>query len=388
MKTLSLLYGLVAVLALGVILASKSQNKNSGSSAQYERGAQPFSAIEIEQVSSIEITDGERTTTLALDNDQWTVTERNDYPADVNKLRSVIQSLSSMSITQSLEAGPTYDSRFGIDTTVTLKDSSGAVLNTVQLGKEIGNESQDLNASLLGGNTAKGRYLRFHEDEAQIYAVNTPISGTSTNPKNWLLKDFIAVNDLTSISLSKPGDLETTEWKLTRQTPAAKLNLVGEIPLGMEADSSGISNLETQFGYAQFEDILSPEAGQGLSDSLQTQRARIETAEGFSYTVDISPKTIQGTENKILTIKVEGNFAEKRTRPSAETVEEGDSADELHAKELADKKERLAQQKALEGTYFEVSPYVVENLLKTRAELLQPAAQDSTAPPLAPIPFR
>jgi len=316
------------------------------------------------------------------------VKQRNDYPANHQKLQSLLSTLGNLSITQAIEAGETYNDRFGINTSITLKDSQGSTIRQLHLGKEIISGQQQF-ATLTGQSNAKGSYLRLPEDLKHVYAVNTPITGASPNPRNWLSEEFLEITKITSITLSKPGS-EETDWHLARTNSRLPFSLSGSIPEGKEPDTSIISNLNNQFSYANFEDILTAPAAKGLSDNTKTRRAVIQTEEGFTYTIDISPKTVKGTENRILTFTVEENFPTERPRPAAETVEEGKSADEFFAQELIDIKQRYQQIKALEGNYYEVSNFTVENLMKSRNQLLKnkeatnPQAPSGFTPPLRP----
>ncbi len=389
-KTLILLYGIVAVLALGVILATNFQNADSGSSAKFERGNKPFAKLPADDIATIELKEGDVTTTLVQKEGAWTVSERQNYPANLGKMQSLIRSINELSVTQSLEAGESYDARFGLDTTVSLKKSDGSVFRSLKIGKDITNGQQNQMAMMMGGSNANGCYIRLPEDEGIVYATNTVISDASASPKNWLAKDFIQVKKITEITLSKPGKPDEVEWKVTRPNAMGKFALEGDIPAGKMANASALSSLENQFGYASFEDVLSPSAGEGLSDVSKARRATILTEEGFTYTINIAPKTVKGTENHLLTVQVEGYFVTERVRPEAETVEEGDSADEHFATQLAEKKEKLAKEKELEGIYFEVTKLTIQNLFKSRDELLteMAAATPSPSTTTPAIPFR
>jgi len=390
-KTLILLYGIVAVLALGVILATNFQNADSSSFAKFARGKKPFEKLSANDIASIELTEDDVTTSLVQKDGKWTVLERQNYPANFGKMQSLIRSINELSVTQSLEAGESYDARFGLDTTVSLKKADGSVIRSLKVGKDITNGQQNQMVMMMGGSNSNGCYIRLPEDEGTVYATNTTISDASASPKNWLAKDFLQIKKITTITLSKPGKLDEAEWKVTRPNATAKFTLEGGIPSGKMADSSALSSLENQFGYASFEDVLSSSAGEGLSNASKARRATILTEDGFTYTITMAPKTVEGTENHLLTVQVEGEFATERVRPEAETVEEGDSADEYFATQLAEKKEKLAKEKELEGTYFEITKLTIQNLFKSRDELLTDSSSAATPSPSTTtpaIPFR
>ena len=328
--------------------------------------------IIVEEIEGI----GNSTSTLQLTPQGWTLADRQDYPANFTRLKQLLTALNELKITQSLEAGTTYDQRFGIDTRLTLKDAEGKLLRTLQIGKTLSNGQQDPMAALMGGgSTASGRYLRLPEDEGTVYITSEPLRDLSTAPTDWLSPDFIQVHAPVTVSLSQPGQPETLAWEAGRIDEDDTVKLEGEIPAGMEQNTTALSALSTVLARASFEDVVSPEAAQGLIDPTQVQRAILFNLHGFTYTIDIYPKAAPGTENSLITIKVDAEFDPTRPAIDASSPETIEAADKAWAITLKQRQDQLAREQALTGHYYEVTSYTLQNLLKARTDFLQTQQQ-------------
>ena len=396
-KTLTILYGLVAVLALGVLVAKQSQNQDSLSSAKYERGHKPFANLPAGEIAQVEITDGDMTSTIHIHDGKWSVKERQNYPADFSALQSLIRELSEITIAQSLEAGATYDARFGMDlssddpdqhgTVITLKKSDDQVITTLRLGKAVDSGEQDQMAMLMGGG-AKGQHIRLDDDADAVYVINSTLNGAKSHPKNWLAKDFIKVANLSKVSLTQPNSTDL-EWEVEEQN--GTFTLLGDIPEGKELNTGALSSIGNLFQYARFDDILSEKAAQGLIDHSKTQTAHLKTKDGFSYQIEIASKVAPQSKNKIVKIQTSAKLNEKRPPVEGESAEQATQAEAQFSAELEGLKKKLAQEQRINGVYFEVSEYTVQALLKSRNDLLQapqPAQPGQRPGSVTSPPFR
>ncbi len=375
----------VIAIALGAAVATlKLTQKDTGKSATDRAPGQTlFESFPAAEVSTVEIQGATESVTLAKKDGKWSVSDRDAYPAKVSTVNDFIRTLSELKVTRGMEAGPSFAPRFGMDEsaskpedrglTATFRDASGKELAKVSLGKNI---ESGANAGPMGGAMSVGRYIRNHADESGFYAISEMFPAVSAEATRWLSDDFISPEKIKSISLTVK-DSEETAWKLTRETEEAEFKLEGAA--GSEVlDTTATSPLKNLFSYARFEDVVPADqlAGRAATDGKRT--AVIETFEGFTYTLGITPA--QGADDKqLMTVSVTADLPEERKKEDNEKPEDAKAKDEAFTTRLKSLTEKLDKEKALAGRTFEVSKSTVEPLLKERDQLITKA----TPPPAA-----
>ncbi len=383
-KTLVTLYAIVLLLAAGVAVAKFIQNKEESTATRFERGYKPFSDLSSGEIEEIDLKGADQTATIKIIDGKWVVANRENYPANVQNLQNLIRTINDITVAQSLEAGESFNPRFGMDssssdpamhgTTVTLKKVDGSVITRLQLGKEVkSNENEDPMAAMMsggggGGGGASGRFIRLSDDPESVYVINDAMTEAQSNPAEWLVSDFIKIANITSISLSPAGKLDEVAWSVTRPNSTGTFTLDGDVQAGKEIDATALSALNNVFGYANFEDVVSAKAAEGLMNTSQTQRALITTADGFRYQLDITPKGAAGTKNYLMTVSVSADIVKERTKPEGEDSDIAKQADADYAKKVKVGEEKLAFEKSLEGRIFEVTEFTVQPLMKKREE--------------------
>ena len=192
-----------------------------------------------------------------------------------------------------------------------------------------------------------------------------------------------------SITVSPEGKLSETDWQVTRADATQDFTLAGDAPAaGMEVDTSALNSLKNALSRARFEDVVSEQAAVGLADTTKARQVTIKTLDGFLYTLTITPKVAEGTQNYLLTVQVGAQFAQTRTKVEGESEEEATAADAKFAAELKTKQEKLDQERKLQGITYEVTNYTVQALVKSRTDLIKEkqAAQPARAPMSATSP--
>ena len=388
-KTLFTLYAVATALALGVLIAKVIQNSEENSSTKFARGYKPFNELAPGDIAKIELKDAEQSSTIEIKDGKWTVAEREGYPVNLSSLQKLIRKINDLTITQSLEAGASFDPRFGMDQTsndselhgthLTLKKADGSLITSLKLGKEVAaSGQQDPMAMMMGrGNSSSGRYIRLQEDPEGVYVVSDSLGEALAHPKDWLSKEFIKIENITSVSLSPAGAPSSIEWKVSRPDASADFTLEGGIPEGKELNKGVIDAFKNILRYAGFEDVISQSAFVGLADQTKTRRAVITTADNFTYTLDITPKDAEGASSKLLTVSVTGDLITTRVKKDNETEEQAKQAQEAFDKSLKEKKAQLKLEQSLAGKIYDVTDYTVQALLKSRSDFLkEPAKAD------------
>lgn len=389
-KTLFTLYAIAIALAVGVFIAKLVQNAEEDSSTQFTRGYKPFENLSPGEIAEIHLKGADNATTIKIADGKWVVAERENYPVNLDSLQSLIRKMKDLTVAQALEAGESFNPRFGMDekssdpdthgSVLTLKTADGKEITRMNIGKEIASASQDPMAAMMGGgNTASGKYVRLKPDPDSVYVVNDALSEAKTHPKDWLVKDFIKVQNITSVSLSPEGKPGQTAWKVSRANSTGDFTVEGGIPAGKELNTGTVNPLKNILGYPNFEDVVSAEAAKGLQGNAKSRRAIITTADGFTYTLDIAPKEAKGTEKYLMKVEVSAQLKTERDKPAEESEEAAKTAEEAFQAALKANQEKLAQEQALKGRVFEVTSYTVQALLKSKDDLLQDKAAPAAA---------
>ena len=385
----------IAIVLGSALLIVKQTQKDSGPVALTSRAAGDtlFASFPATEIAHIEITGADSNVTLVKKDGKWTVAQRENYPANAVNVNEFIRTLAELKVTRSLEAAPSFAPRFGMDEastkpedrglTATFKDASGKELAKVSLGKNI-EGSQD--ASPMGAMPV-GRYIRNHADQSGFYAVNEMFFSISADVTRWLAEEFIAPEKIKSVSLSQKGS-DAVAWKLVRNEENAEFKLEDLKP-GEALSSENVAPIKNLFSFARFEDVVSVAAAAERGDAAGKRNAIIETFDGFTYKITITPlkpgtgSASSAPDNQLVTIAVSAKLSTERSKAEGEKPEDAQAKDEEFAARLKALNEKLAKEQSLTGRTFELSKNTLDALLKERETLVKKA---ETAPTPAPAP--
>jgi hypothetical protein len=399
-RQVSILWVIAIALGAAVTAVKLSQNKSNTSATQRVAGQTLFESFPANEAATIDIQGTTGTVTLAKKDAKWIIVQRDNYPANITFVNDFIRSLSELKITLGMEAGPSFAPRFGMDEsatkpadrglTATFKDAAGKEIAKVSLGKNIESGAAP---SPMGGGSSVGRYVRNHADESGFYAVSEMFASVSDEAPRWLDSGFISPEKIKSITLSQVGKSDTA-WKLTRDGEEAEFKLDGATATEV-LDTAATGPLKSLFSYARFEDVV-PAAKVAERAAEGKRTAVIETFEGFTYTVNITPtKPVTppaasspdaappAADNYLVTVDVTTILPKERKKEEGEKPEDAKTKDTAFADRLKSLTEKLAKEKALVGITFEVAKSSVDPLLKERDALIakaKPPTADAPAP--------
>jgi len=395
-RQVTILWVIAIVLGAAVATMKISQDQSTGSTIKRSRGQTLFESFPANETATIDIQGASDSVTLTKKNGKWTVSQRDGYPANNTFAHDFIRTLGELKVTLALEAGPSFAPRFGMDDaattpadhglTATFKDASGNELAKISLGKNI---ESGATASPMGGGGSVGRYIRNHADESGFYAVSEMFPSISSDPKRWLDSAFINPEKIKSISLSNL-DKSDVAWKLTRDGDTAEFKLDEAAPTEV-LDATATSPLRSVLSYARFDDVIPAEQLAARVATNGKRTAILETFDGFTYTIHITPEKTDKTkpspsagsnesstsEMLFVSVEVNANLSKERIKEADEKPEDAKTNDATFAEKQRTLSEKLAKEKAFTGITFEVSKSVLEPLLKERATLLTKAAPPS-----------
>lgn len=394
-----ILWAIAIVLGIAVAAVKLTQKDAAQSATDRAPGQTLFEKFPAADITSVAITGAQGSVTLTRKDGKWVVAEREDYPANAGYVIEFIRTLDELKVTRGMEAGPSFAPRFGMDEnagkekdrglTAVFKDASGKELATVSLGKNI---ESGADAGPFGGGGAVGRYIRNHADESGFYAVSEMFPSISDEPSRWLADDFFSLEKIKSISLGKINS-EETEWKITRDTEEAEFKIVDGAPDEV-FDTNANSPLKSLFSYARFNDVLPVGKVADRAEADKKRKAVIETFEGFTYTLTITPAkpaaaAAEGdaaappTEEVLLTVSVAAALPKERKKEDGESEEDAKAKDAAFTERLKTLTEKMEKEKALEGRTFLVAKSTVDPLIRERSQILTKAQPPAPADPNA-----
>ena len=369
----------IIAIALGsaVAVVKLTQKDTTESATKRAAGETLFESFPAAEVAAVEIKGAAGTVNLAKKDGKWTITERDGYPANNTYINDFIRTLSELKVTRGMEAGPSFAPRFGMDESATkaedrglaatFKDASGKELAKVSLGKNI---ESGADAGPLGGGGAVGRYIRNHADESGFYAISEMFPSVSDEITRWLNDEFFSPEKIKSISLGQKGK-DDIAWKLVRDTEDAEFKLEGATG-GEVLDTTATTPLKNLFSYARFNDVLAPDKVAERGNAEEKRNAVIETFEGFTYKLAITPAK-QADGDVLLTVSVNAGLPKERKKEENEKPEDAKAKDEAFTSRLKSLTEKLEKEKALEGRVFLVAKTSVDALMKERDQLITKA---------------
>lgn len=395
MKKPVILLIILAALAAFAALYDKGLTKRFSSSSLEGAKLRELVIPEIpaDKIRTIRVKEGDKQVSLVLKDGKWTVTERGGYAASLDKVRRAITFLSELKIKGKQEVGD------GLLGEVKLLAPGEGAADRSGLLVDLLDEKGDSIASIIAGQTTtttggasassgnmfggpgESRYVRVpkSEDKNTVWFVEDSFYELSTDPKEWLEKSFINVQDVKSadVSLANAAD----SWKAERKDTSSPFIFVGA-PAGEELDTAKADGLTSVLSSAYFNDVLPKE--QVTADFMKGgTKAKLTTMDGFHYDLDILEKKegAAATEPKyFITAKVSADIPKERAAAADEKPEDKKKKDDEFAARKKALEEKLAKEKAAEGWTYEVSNYTVSALLKKRSELIR----DKTAPPPTP----
>jgi hypothetical protein len=241
---------IVAVLAIsGALYLSARRN------AQRETqdvALLPGLAGELNTVTSLSVRRGSAAPTVTVHEKggRWAVAERGDYPADVSKLRRLLQSLSDAKIVEQKTSDQVRFAVIGVEDPG-LPGAAGTEISiTAQDGKH---------AVIIGKPTGEGNFAR-RSGENTSYSVEPAIS-FETEPRYWIEPNLIDIAAANVQSLAiKPAD--GAEYTVRRDKAAgdkdagASFTLDG-VPSGRKAaDSASLAPSPTALSALTADDVM------------------------------------------------------------------------------------------------------------------------------------
>jgi hypothetical protein len=369
-KQLILLLAALVVLG-GAGLLLRNRNQETWDTSGSKLGQKVLPNFQVNDVAAIHIK-GATDLALVKKDDRWLVRERNNYPANFSQIKELLITMEDLKIAQAEPIGSSQLARMhltepgsgpGSATLIEFKDAQDKVLQSLLLGKKHTRQSD--RPSPYGDNEMPdGRFVMLKSDPQEVLTVSDPLNSADFKPAGWLNKDFFKVENVKSISFVSTNAADS--WSLARAGETMPW-VLSNVKAGEAPDTNKLSSLSSTLSYPSFVDVVADAAPDktGLDKPLVVT---ITTFDRFTYTLKIGAKTPENNYN--VTVAVTADFPTERTTGKDEKPDYKKTADKEFQDKLKQRQDKLQQEQALEhGTYL-VSSWLIDPLIRHRAQLM------------------
>jgi hypothetical protein len=367
---LILLVGALIILG-GAGLVLHNRDQESWNSAGDKLGQKVLPNFQINDVAAIRI-QGADELNLVKKDDRWDVQERNDYPANFSQISDLLIKIGDLKIAQ---AEPIDSSQLGrmhlaepgqgpdSATLIEFKDAQGKVLQSLLLGKKHTRKS-DRPSPYGDMEMADGRFVMLKSDPQEVLTVSDPLNSVEPKPADWENKDFFKVEKIKSISFVSTNAADS--WSLTRDTESSPW-VLASTKAGEVLDTNKVSSLASTLSYARFVDVA-PDAAPAKTGLDKPLLVTLKTFDQLTYTLKIGAKTPQNDYN--LNVAVTGDFPMQRPLIKDEKPEDKKKFDKEFEDRMKPLLDKLQQEKTLYKWTYLVNNWMIDPLIRTRAQLL------------------
>jgi hypothetical protein len=381
--------------ATGLVLQKRNQSQWSESAAPENRKILDFP---VNDVARVDIRSAKGEVHLEKKDGVWVVAEKGDYPADFQRVSTLIRQLWELRPVQQIKVGPSQFGRLELmepgqtansQPTAAARSDTGPVGTVVELRKQ---NDEELSKIIVGkGVMAKesgeenfgrfpsvprGRYVFAPGKSEQVSLVNQRLE-VDAQPQSWLRHDFIKIENPESISLT--SQTGPKHWTLTRADAKADWKLA-DAKQNEEVNKAATGSFPGLLASLRFTDILPPDAKPEEHGLDKPDVLSIQTFDHFNYTLKIGKPS---GDNYSMSVSVTADPVKQRATSPGEKAEDQTRLDEEFKTHLKQLEEKAAGEKEFEKRIYLVPKSSVDPFLKDRADLL---AKPGASPTPSAIP--
>lgn len=335
---------LLAVLGGGALVYQQQERSrrpdNVGS-----LGQNLFKDLKVAEIAQIRIVEPNSTLTVRRKDEGWVIAERNDFPADVAKVRELVLQALSLKVGQSEPMGDKDRARLNLDesgTQVELSGTEGKALGKLIVGRKYFKREVDNPEKAR----ADGRFVAVPGEPKTAYLVSDPLVQATTRSAEWIDRGSFQVEKVRTLEVRYPDD---GGWRIERDGDTADWRLAGARP-GEKLDISRANAASYSLSLLELADIAPKDAKDTGLDQPVTIEAT--TLDGLSYSIKVG--RLQG-DNYPVSFTSSGSLRK----------------DEKDAERLKKLEERLPREKLLSDYVLLMPKSKLEDTLKKRADLIE-----------------
>lgn len=337
---------LLVVLGGGAVLI-RSQQGAQKSPATGTLGQPLLKGLKAADVAVVSIREPKGSITVTRKVDRWTIAERADFTADLEKVKEFVVKAIELKVGQVEPIGEKDRARLLLDasgTVVEFKAADGKVLAGMTVGRKYF-KSEPANPEKALGD---GRFVMLPGDDKQVYTVADALVQATTRSADWIAKAGFQAEKVKSLEVKLA---DGGAWKIERSGDNADWKLEG-LKAGEKLEVTKANAASYSLSSIDLADVLAKDARPEATGLDKPTLAVAQTFDGLVYTLRIG-KT--AGDNIHATLEVEGT-----AKPEGKDAEE----------RLKKINERLPREKALAGQVLLIPKSKLEDVLKKRAEFL------------------
>jgi hypothetical protein len=374
MNRKQLIFLVVALIVLGgACLLLLNRNQETWNSSGNKLGQKVLHDFQVNEVGAIHI-QSDSDLDLVKKDDHWRVKQRNDYPANFSQISELLIKVGDLKVAQAEPIGPSQKARMHLDepgkgpdagTLLEFKDTQGKTMQSLLLGKKHTRKSN--RPSPMPGMDDEypdGRFIMLKSDPDEVLTISDALTSVDSKPSEWLNKDFFKVEKPKLIAFASTNSADS--WSLSRTNENAPW-VLADVKKGEVLDTNKVSSLSSTLSYPSFVDVVAdPAPAKTGLDKPQT--ITIQTFDGFTYNLKIGAKTPANEYN--FQVVVTGDFPTNRIKTGVENPDAAKSLDKLFEGKMKQVNDKLQQEKALGDWTYLVNNWLVDPMIRTRAQLM------------------
>lgn len=193
-KYFRILFGVIAILlVLTVMFYRNEQDSITRDSREL------LSGINSDQISKLLIEQGQSKVSIEQIGDTWSVVQRDNYPADLNKLRSLLLKLVDLKVSQKITSNPANFEKLGVADNSFQKDAKQGPLKISLLDSS----SKEMGVVLLGEKKNRGGKKEYSTDTSpgqfirrvgsnDVYLLSEPFE-VNVSPEAMIATDLMSI---------------------------------------------------------------------------------------------------------------------------------------------------------------------------------------------------
>jgi hypothetical protein len=375
-RNVLILLGVLVVLVALVLVGQRSESPSSGKAALFV----PSLEAALNDIERVTITKANNETVVTLERkpDGWVATNKNDYPADVGKLRQGLQALAEARILEKKTSNAELYSHLGVEDVSGDKAAGVSVALVASGGKEL--------PTVILGNAegAKFRYVR-RAGDMQSYLIDKNPEFPRTVGQ-WLDAGIIDIRSdrIREVTITQPDGQVV---KVSKASKDAQNYDVADIPKGRELLYPGVANV---IGNALRELKLEDVEPATVSPPTKPTVVEFRTFDGLVVRVEGEKRGDAAWVSFAASVDPEQAAAAKAA--AAPTPPAKDAAAEAGAKPVADTKPaapatpppdpaaEAARINAKVGPWrYKIASFQYDQMTRRMSDLLKPATPASPA---------
>lgn len=342
---------LLAVLGGGALLYQRQQASERPQNMAV-LGKPLFKDLRAADIAVIKIAEPKSTLTLQRKEEGWVVRERQDFPADVAKVREFVLNVLELKVGQSTPIGDKDRARLNLDdsgTRVEFDAQDGKPLGKLIVGKKYFRREVD-NPDKA---PADGRFVAVPDEAGNALIVSDPLGQASTKSAGWIDHTSFQVEKVKTLEVRTP---DGSGWKIEREADNADWKLAGA-KAGEKLDVGKANSASYSLSLLELADVAPADAKQNseLTGLDKPTLINATTLDGLAYEIRVGKS--EG-DNDYVTFSSSGTLIDQPR---------GKDDDERIKKLQA----RLPREQRLSDYVLLIPKSRLEDTLKPRAELLE-----------------